>query len=158
MNEKLSFICPFCGAQVPQGALACPECGSDEQTGWSDDLYGLRPEAAREKPNPIFRNIRIAFSIITVTVFIIVLLNARMAVSLLPFLAAAVLLLILVKIISGRTKAARGPDGYARLLSRAGGDKELAGRLINFEKQRNPFRTRKQLLADALERLEKDNR
>jgi len=29
-------ICPNCGASVPRNAKACPECGSDEQTGWSD--------------------------------------------------------------------------------------------------------------------------
>ena len=28
-------ICPNCGAEVPLGAKACPECGSDEKTGWS---------------------------------------------------------------------------------------------------------------------------
>jgi zinc-ribbon domain len=28
-------ICPNCGAEIPRGAKACPECGSDEQTGWS---------------------------------------------------------------------------------------------------------------------------
>ncbi len=29
--------CPNCGAAVPRNAKACPECGSDEQTGWSDE-------------------------------------------------------------------------------------------------------------------------
>ena len=29
------FICPNCGAEVPASAKACPECGSDEKTGWS---------------------------------------------------------------------------------------------------------------------------
>jgi hypothetical protein len=29
-------ICPNCGAEVPADAKACPECGSDEQTGWSE--------------------------------------------------------------------------------------------------------------------------
>jgi predicted nucleic acid-binding Zn ribbon protein len=29
-------ICPICGAEVPPNAPACPECGADEQTGWSD--------------------------------------------------------------------------------------------------------------------------
>lgn len=29
-------ICPQCGALVPPNAKACPECGSDEETGWSE--------------------------------------------------------------------------------------------------------------------------
>ncbi|HMC28416.1 MAG TPA: zinc ribbon domain-containing protein [Verrucomicrobiae bacterium] len=29
-------ICPNCGAEVPPRAKACPECGSDEHTGWSE--------------------------------------------------------------------------------------------------------------------------
>jgi len=29
-------ICPNCGAEVPPHAKACPACGSDEQTGWSE--------------------------------------------------------------------------------------------------------------------------
>jgi len=29
-------ICPQCGAEVPPDARACPECGSDEETGWSE--------------------------------------------------------------------------------------------------------------------------
>ena len=27
--------CPNCGAELPRRARACPECGSDERTGWS---------------------------------------------------------------------------------------------------------------------------
>jgi len=30
------FICPSCGADVPGNAKSCPACGSDENTGWSD--------------------------------------------------------------------------------------------------------------------------
>ena len=30
-------ICPNCGADVPPNAKACPECGSDEKTGWSEE-------------------------------------------------------------------------------------------------------------------------
>jgi hypothetical protein len=30
-----TFICPVCGTEVPAKAKACPECGSDENTGWS---------------------------------------------------------------------------------------------------------------------------
>jgi hypothetical protein len=41
-------ICPHCGAEVPPNARACPECGSDEETGWSEqaraDNLGLPDE------------------------------------------------------------------------------------------------------------------
>lgn len=29
--------CPNCGADMARNAKVCPECGSDEKTGWSDD-------------------------------------------------------------------------------------------------------------------------
>ena len=32
-------VCPSCGAEVPRNAKACPKCGSDETTGWSDKAY-----------------------------------------------------------------------------------------------------------------------
>jgi hypothetical protein len=32
-------VCPNCGAEVPPNARSCPECGSDENTGWSDEAY-----------------------------------------------------------------------------------------------------------------------
>ncbi len=32
-------ICPNCGAIVPRNAKSCPECGSDEKTGWSDSAH-----------------------------------------------------------------------------------------------------------------------
>jgi len=31
------MICPHCGSNVPDGAAACRECGSDTETGWSED-------------------------------------------------------------------------------------------------------------------------
>ena len=50
-----SFVCPNCGADVPAGAAACRECGSDESTGWSEDtLYdGLDlPDPGYGTPEP----------------------------------------------------------------------------------------------------------
>lgn len=32
-------FCPHCGAEVPRNARACPECGSDEETGWSEQAH-----------------------------------------------------------------------------------------------------------------------
>ena len=35
-------VCPQCGALVPPKARSCPDCGADEETGWSE-----RAEAQR---------------------------------------------------------------------------------------------------------------
>src|SRR5712671_3229741 len=32
-------ICPNCGAILPPTVKACPECGSDEKTGWSEKAH-----------------------------------------------------------------------------------------------------------------------
>ncbi len=29
-------VCPHCGAEIPDKAVSCKECGSDAQTGWSE--------------------------------------------------------------------------------------------------------------------------
>jgi RNA polymerase subunit RPABC4/transcription elongation factor Spt4 len=34
--------CPNCGAIVPPKAKACPQCGADDQTGWSDSATADR--------------------------------------------------------------------------------------------------------------------
>lgn len=36
LSKMAPEICPNCGATVPRNAKACPQCGSDEETGWSD--------------------------------------------------------------------------------------------------------------------------
>lgn len=33
-------MCPVCGDDVPGGALACPECGADHNSGWRQDSEG----------------------------------------------------------------------------------------------------------------------
>ncbi len=34
--------CPVCDTEVPEGARACPHCGADETTGWSDTARAQR--------------------------------------------------------------------------------------------------------------------
>ena len=46
-----TFACPTCGAEVRVGTPSCLNCGSDDETGWSEDtLYdGLDlPESSDE--------------------------------------------------------------------------------------------------------------
>lgn len=158
MDTKNSFLCPFCQAEVPKGALACPACGSDEQTGWSDDIYGLRSEGVKEKTNPILKRIRILFFATMGILIVLTLIINQVTLILFPLLLFSVILLILIEILYARNKDTMGRDIYAKFLLQARGDKELIERLVNYERKRNPFRTRKQLLLDALDRLEKDNR
>lgn len=42
-------VCPNCGAAVPRSAKACPGCGSDEQTGWSDEVHASGLDLPDEK-------------------------------------------------------------------------------------------------------------
>jgi hypothetical protein len=35
-------VCPNCGALVPPKARACPACGADDETGWSDRAAAQR--------------------------------------------------------------------------------------------------------------------
>lgn len=39
MKTNRTFPCPVCGFEVRQGSASCPQCGSDERTGWSDRTY-----------------------------------------------------------------------------------------------------------------------
>jgi hypothetical protein len=39
MTSSENVNCPYCGETITRRAKACPHCGSDEQTGWSDNSY-----------------------------------------------------------------------------------------------------------------------
>jgi len=83
MNDY--FICPVCGAEVQNKALSCPECGSDDETGWSDhtiydgiecDEFDQAFEASFGFPSEkksIFQNkaLMILFSLIALAIFIL---------------------------------------------------------------------------------------
>ena len=55
MRQKAApDVCPVCDEDVPRGALACPGCGADHNSGWREDaaIYdGLDlPEEEEAKP------------------------------------------------------------------------------------------------------------
>ena len=35
-HPKTPEVCPVCNEDVPAGALACPECGADHNSGWGN--------------------------------------------------------------------------------------------------------------------------
>jgi len=36
-------VCPCCGCRLAAGARVCPDCGADEETGWSQGWSGEAP-------------------------------------------------------------------------------------------------------------------
>ena len=38
-RKKKYVVCPCCGHTITASCKACPSCGSDERTGWSEDTY-----------------------------------------------------------------------------------------------------------------------
>ena len=36
-QNKIPFDCPVCGERVPASAVACPECGACDKSGWSGE-------------------------------------------------------------------------------------------------------------------------
>ncbi len=56
--------CANCGAAIPRGARACPECGADERTGWREtnvydglDLPDEKVESGRSPNGTTGRNV-----------------------------------------------------------------------------------------------------
>ena len=39
-------VCPHCGADLKPNAVGCPECGSDESTGWKSAAMFEHPDVA----------------------------------------------------------------------------------------------------------------
>ena len=39
LKKKDTIPCPYCGEMIERDAKSCSFCGSDEQTGWSDQTY-----------------------------------------------------------------------------------------------------------------------
>jgi hypothetical protein len=160
MND--TFACPHCGAAVPVGASACPACGSDENTGWSEEaeFAHLLPDDEEASsgliPTP---GVPWLPFLIGVGAVVVVLLFLSREGLILPFLLLAALAAALL-VRRSRTVGPldRETELYDRLLTRARGDRALVDRLVAYESEQKPGKTRAQHLADALERWERDAR
>lgn len=159
-----TFVCPHCGADVPVGAPACPICGSDEETGWSDRadyahllIYDDDEEASPTPPSSgrLVRQYIVA-AVAAIMVLALVASSSPWVVYLLPIFLAIIALLDYRGRV--RSNTGRGKHLYQELLMRAKGDKALVERLVAYERKRDPTAGREQLLEDALYRWEQDNR
>lgn len=77
--------CAQCGAAIPPRALACPECGADERTGWREsslyDGLDLPDSAYEDVPAPAPRRSLpwywLALAVLLVALFIFAALGLR---------------------------------------------------------------------------------
>jgi hypothetical protein len=157
------FFCPHCGAVVPANASACPECGSDEETGWSQDaaygeLFAYYDEAETGVPasKPWTRYLVPALAVLTLSAFLAYWLPWGIYLVPVVFLVVGVAYYATQVLPNTRRSAER--QLYRDLLRKTRGDRELAERLIGYERKRRPGADRLQLLQDAIYRWERDNR
>lgn len=157
------FTCPHCGAQVPLDALACPECGSDNETGWSEEadyddvlLYDDEPPADSAKPAPWPRYLIAIVAIITLSAYLTY--SLTWGIYLIPLIVVAAGIVYYVTQVLPHKRYSQEKQLYQRLIQKARGDKELVARLIEHERQRNPDADRLTWMQDVLYYWERDTR
>jgi hypothetical protein len=165
MVESMSsyFTCPHCGAQVPSDALACPECGSDKETGWSENaadddlvLYDNEPQANSSRSAPWAGYLIAAVAALTLSAYLAYTLT--LGIYLIPLVLLAVGIIYYVTQVLPSQRHSTEKQLYQRLLQKARGDRELVARLIEHERRRNPSADRLKLLQDVIYYWERDSR
>ena len=157
------FTCPHCGASVPPDATACPECGSDDQTGWSDKaayddllLYDDEPQADSPQPAAWPRYMIAIVAIIVISAFLVY--TLPWGIYLIPVVLVAAGIIYYVTHVVPNQRHSQEKQLYHRLLQKARGDRELVARLIEHERRRNPGADRLKWLQDVLYYWERDSR
>ncbi|MFT5194803.1 MAG: hypothetical protein ACI9EW_001042 [Cellvibrionaceae bacterium] len=162
------FVCPNCYANVAWNAAACPECGSDEETGWAEDPEGAAYQAdepAEERPStPLWKKI--------VLIFLAYVLASPLSAFFEPsstgFLLLTALLIIAITYIVAVEKLGgtielplsnrkHAISDYDSLMLRARHNEALVERLIAFEKEQSPEAGRDQWISVALQRWKRDS-
>lgn len=170
------FICPHCEAQVPLGAAACPECGSDEKTGWSENtvydglfLYDEEDNDEQQTGRSITSRSWAKYLVAGLAAVILLAYSAweltwgiHWAIYwgryLIPLAFLVVGIAYCVNRILSSVRPRKENQLYQDLLRKARGDEGLVGRLIEYERQRSPGSDRLKILQDAIDRWESDNR
>lgn len=162
------FICPHCEAEVPLGAAACPECGSDEKTGWSENtvydgllLYDDEDEEdPQTSPSITSRpwTKYLVAGLAAVTLLTYSAWRLTWGIYLIPLAFLVVGIAYFVNRAFHRAGPSMEKQLYQDLLQKARGDGELVERLLEYERQHRPGSDRLRLLQDAIDRWESDNR
>ncbi len=158
------FYCPHCDARVPAGATACPECGSDESTGWSEEAsYGGWVPAEDDEmgdswsSSPWLKYLVTGVSAMILTGLLVDSIGPA-GLWIVPLLAAAAGLAYYWTEIRPARDSIQEKRLYEFLLRRARGDEALVERLVDYERQRSPGASTLELLRDAIARWERDAR
>ncbi len=156
------FICPHCGAHVPQEASVCPECGSDDETGWSKDaafsdllLYDDEPQPARNKSAAWPTTVLGAVAALVLMAYLAYALP--WGIYLIPLFLVIIGVLYYVSQVVPRQRHSREKKLYQYLLQKARGDRELVARLIEHEQRRNPGADRLKWMQDVIYYWERDS-
>ena len=158
------FTCPNCHADVPLNALACPECGSDRETGWSEaaQYAHLLPDKGEGGIDASQSQARQKYSMAAIALVVIVAFLAAQgltwALYLIPLIALAGGIAYYATRQSASSGASLDKQLYQQLLARAGGDRKMVDRLIQYEQKRHPDSNRLQLLQNAIYRWDRDRR
>ena len=165
------FVCPNCYADVPWNAASCPECGSDEETGWAEDaesvIYQNDDEPEGKTGVTLWQKI--------IMVFLAYVLASPLSAFFEPSSTGFVLLTVLlviavaylviaerlgadISLTTQKSRSKQAMSDYDSLMMRARHDQALVERLIAYEQYLNPDADREQWITDALARWKRDAR
>lgn len=159
------FICPHCGTKVDINASVCPECGSDDETGWSEDtaydglyLYDEQDDkyARSEKRSPRWVKYAVIVAL-ALTLLAFVTVTVPWGVYLIPLILLAAVVVYYFMEVAPNLRSNQEKKIYETLLIRAGGDAALVERWISYERRRSPDADEGDLMEAALYRWQRDN-
>lgn len=154
------FTCPHCSTKVLLGAPACPECGSDPQTGWSKNANSacLYPddeiETSSKKSTSWYKFMITIITFLTISSFLAY--TQTWGIYSIPLLLLVMGIAYYIIEIHPKTHYYQEKQLYQKLLQKARGDKQLVERLIEYEYKRHPTYKKLQLIKDAITHWERD--
>jgi hypothetical protein len=161
-----TFICPICGTEVDLDAVVCPECGSDDETGWSEDtaydglyLYDDEVDSTpghNSESRPWLNYFIVLIIIITLSAFLAA--SVPWGIYLIPLIILVAGIAYYFMEIAPKRRSNPERMMYQTLLLRAQGDHGMVERWISYERRRDPEANELQLMQAALYRWQRDNR